>query len=274
LKGRLLSICQCSQPNGERDMCRNIAVLFLACATFLIPVAFLRADDEPTADERVPDFKLSSKAFHSEYLKNEMAFARKYAGKIVELTGVVVGGGSVEVKPFPRVSLLTLEGGNIKKGDLRLPHVGCGMRSEVPVPWKRAKPGQTARIIGMMPLVVADSALGDCVILEVKGEGPPTITAEDLAAELRKNRAVTNKKYKDRWLSIEGTIAKVVSNETVFTISLQTKQGDPTVECDGIFMSEEQFEKLKPGTKLQTFAKYPDVNLTNQIYLSNGLLVD
>src|SRR5262245_2375033 len=85
----------------------HLCAVFLAIAVFLVPAGSRKGDrkeddtkgaDGKGGDNRAdadarPDFSLTSKQFSEEYDKEEKAAEAKYKGKVIELSGLIIGMG-------------------------------------------------------------------------------------------------------------------------------------------------------------------------------------
>jgi hypothetical protein len=149
-----------------------------------------------------PDFSLTSSQFDAEFKKGG-AGPEKYKSKIVELTGPVTGAGNAPVNSEGGEKLrpsLTLQGEEVT--DL----IGCVTVD--PQPWTKAAPGQTVKLRGECR---GNAQLLDCEILEVTGQAPPIMSAEELVKETARDLDAAKKKYGGKYLQLSGEILQVTS---------------------------------------------------------------
>ena len=192
------------------------------------------------------DFSLTSQQFSEEFKKDRAAAQKKYQSKTVDLTGVI--------KRFSeapdRTALVWLEGA---KGELL--GVQCIARGRHP--WRQALPGQTVTVRGK-GAEFGGAFLLDCVFFDAKGDPPPTLTPDQLVAEHAKDPAATEKKYKDKYLILEGKVAKVTANKfDLAEVTLETAKKEPRIYLHFTNGPEGKRAKgLKAGQKIKALGQY------------------
>jgi hypothetical protein len=215
-----------------------------------------------------PDVSLSSKAFIEEFRKNPDALKGKYRNKWIELTGVV--------KSFGRDLLgkdsIVLEGaGNTDLG------VGCCTKEKAP--WKKAVPGQTAKVCGkLMEESFLRPELEECRIAEVTGPGPVAVSLETFSGEFGANEKEADKKYRDKYVQLTGEIAAVrletgVAREFARdSVTLKTPGNSRPVECTFESFQSKTTGNLQAGQKVSLLGKCAGGGAT--VRITNCILLD
>lgn len=167
-----------------------------------------------------PDFTLSVADYYAEFTKDKKAAAKKYHGKVIELTGVVAG-------------YIGLQDGE--------PYIALGRKpgySDIrcltadPQPWLKHGVGQTVKLRGRQDSGRADPnfyddakgrpLLADCAVLEASAN--PTIALE--VAHLENQLAdgvLTTKKYDGKTLRLSGEISTLtIGGDGYVTIRLKS----------------------------------------------------
>jgi hypothetical protein len=173
----------------------------------------------------------------------------KYAGKILELSGVVadVFSTSLALKAAAEVKDITR--------DL----VACEMQDKDF--WKKVFVGQTVRLRVIAPKSDFDAIHFKWDIIGVMGPKPPTITADDWAKEFNDDETAAAKKYVGRPIILTGEIEKVKPNGAgVGSVDLKTKNGRP-LECRFPPGSEVLLKSLIPGHKVSLLLKFNTVGI-------------
>jgi hypothetical protein len=206
------------------------------------------------------DFTLTSKDFAEEFKKDKTAAHAKYKGKIVEVTGKVESvGRNASDEP-----ILTLEGPP-KSFDW----TQCLTRDRYP--WKTAAPGQTVTVKGKGHDFFPGAILLDCEIVEVKGDKPPALTADELAKEYAADPKAAAKKYEEKWIALSGEVEKVNANDTV---DLKTQAKGPRVRANFGAAEAKQLKGVKPGQKIQVLGNFGLQGAADEVSLSTCILMD
>jgi hypothetical protein len=189
-------------------------------------------------------------SWHAEWKKDREAAAKKYKGKIVELSGVVDHPGD---DPYCRVGYIWLK---IKKDAFG---VRCAL--DDPAPWLKVGPGCTIKIKGVVPEFGLDGDLYPCVIVESSPNTCQEITATQLAKEFAADKKAAEEKYRDKCLIVEGELtgkepSKIDEGRFIYL----TLKVDGAVGVKGyVANNSEELRKandgLKAGQKLKVCGK-------------------
>jgi hypothetical protein len=191
--------------------------------------------------------ELTSVAYGEEYKKDPGVTIEKYKNKFLHLTGRVLWvGRSSTGEPLVR-----LEGA---KGD----ELGVACFTRDRTPWLSALPGQTVKMQGKGPQVEG-AGLFDCDALEVSGDPPPTMQADQLAAIYSKGAKAADEKYRGKPLIIEGEVQRVEPTEefSPVIVVLKTKPGPKAYlrfETDS--PASKRAAAFKPGQKVKVVGTY------------------
>ena len=149
----------------------------------------------------VADLSLTADELGKEQNKNEKGTQTKYKGKVIELTGIVLGMGR---------NLFLEPGITLKVKD---EIVQLYLTATDPRPWDKALPGQRVKlkVIYQEREKGIDTRLLGGPILEVTGKPTPTITAEEMGKEYQKDPKEAEKKY--RWSTYDQKPALIITGE-------------------------------------------------------------
>lgn len=201
---------------------------------------------EPDLSKMKPDYTLSSVEFSAEYKRDNKAARAKYKGKMIELTGKVVGVG----RNAGKEEFLTLEA---TKGSFL--QVICFTR--INDAWLKASPGQTVKLRGYWPPIVVTAALVKCQILEVKGERCPRLTVEQLAKELDADSSATAEKYKKfSHLILDGEVASKKVNKVGAAEVFLKHGGKCKISCIFTAFEKDLTKPLKAGQKITVIGQF------------------
>lgn len=208
------------------------------------PVAVQPAAPAPAPAR--PDFQVTAEAFAKEFTKDREAFKAKYANKVVEVTGTVHsvgqdigGGGNVSLRGDP---------------DVLVGNVLCGTAEREP--WRAVLPGQTARVRGRCPdRVSVEAMLFDAVVLEVRGDPPPTVTADQLAKEFAADPDAAEKKWDKKYLILTGRVKQVIPPKDLNGrfLLLESDPATPRVQPD--FGTDDRAKRVRPGQQVRVLAQ-------------------
>src|SRR5262245_7275174 len=252
----------------------------LVVAVFLLPACSgkndKKEDDKKETDKKgdekkgvadaKPDFTLTSKEFAEEYQKDQKAATEKYKGKVVELSGTVIGLSRNVAIPQPYLSLQGVE-----KDPLG---IWCLMADKEP--WLKATPGQSVKMKGK----ASDSfglppQLLECVVTEVSGPGAPTLTAEELGKAYAADENATTKKYDNKYLFLTGEIDKVTFDKVKAADVVFKVSDKPKIVAKFTPFDKEATEPLKGGQKIKVLGQWDSLNFSsNQIILIGCILVE
>lgn len=162
----------------------------------LLMMAFaplVAADDLPKAD-----FKLTVAEMEKQYKANREEFAKKYQGKVVELSGVV---------DFRRLS----HGDVLLIGTEKYGTISVAPKKEAVEQFRSLSKGQSITVLAIVGEQNVISFVSSAVLIK---KGPSTavpVTLTMLQQEFRKNAKATQEKYKDKDLIFTATIVATES---------------------------------------------------------------
>lgn len=202
--------------------------------------------DEPDLSTMKPDYSLSSVEFSAEYKSDNKAARAKYKGKMIELTGKVVGVG----RNAGKEEFLTLEA---TKGSFL--QVICFTR--INDAWLKASPGQTVKLRGYWPPIVVTAALVKCQILEVQGESCPRLSAEQLAKEFDADSSATAEKYKKfSHLILDGEVASKEVNKVGAAEVFLKHGGKCRISCIFTAFEKDLTQPLEAGQQITVIGEF------------------
>jgi hypothetical protein len=217
---------------------------------------------EKDVGDAKPDFTLTAKEFGGEYKKDKKSFETKYKGKVVELKGVVrkVGRdpfGSTEARLYLEEAF----------------DIVCSTADKNP--WRRALPGQKIRLKGRVPKwkIANRGVLFGCVISDVSGPPPPTLTADELGKQYGTDRAGTSGKYNGKFIILTGETAKVEKGGILSTAVVFKTMGKPQVSAL-FFGFAHKADALKSGDKIKVLGEYGRNTSPDEVKLDDCILVN
>jgi hypothetical protein len=163
-----------------------------------------------------PDFSLTPEQYFADH-KIDGPVARKYTGKIIELTGKIKEMGYDE-KIGPYVDLP----GDPPDKIGRTETVRCATVDREP--WAKTVPGTTVKIRGRWQDFGWGKGLANCVFIDLGPSPAISISATQLANEWQKNNFDLSKKY--RYLIVEGQVIQADSSDLVLK-----GNGDVEIKC-------------------------------------------
>ncbi|WP_010586694.1 OB-fold protein [Schlesneria paludicola] len=196
----------------------------------------------PKAPISPADVTVSMPQLHADLVAGVEQMQKKYAGKSVELSGgTIIGFGSKSTAPdlatyVDTVNIWERVGGS-EFG------VECEMKTSRP--WKYLAPGQSIRVQGIgqpkdeayqPELLTPQLTLQQAELVESLplNRPVPSVTADDLVRQFRKNPQETKTKYNGRSLIIQGNIESVgkplIEASQPF-LMLKSPQADIAVKC-------------------------------------------
>jgi hypothetical protein len=197
---------------------------------------------EPVKDPGPPaDYSLDVSAYVRELEKDRGAI-KKYEGKVVELKGVVK---SFELSPGGKYS---------KEGEPAIDLEAPGKEiAEVQVktrerqPWAWICPGQVIKIKGK---VLIDNLVEDGIITAAERSPAVMMNAEALAKVGKADREKASKRYKGRWLIVEGEVVSRGAGESGARLTLKGAGKYPVRAAVPQPAMKKQVEARKPGDKV------------------------
>jgi hypothetical protein len=178
----------------------------------------------------------------AEWEADRKAAEGKYKGKKIELTGTV---SVIFSEPYGNGTIVYLE---VSKHP---PGINCQTAQREA--WANVSPGSTITIVGSCN---GSSSLGQCTIVKAGPNPAIVISAQQLAKEFVADPEKARKKYKDKWVRIDGTVVATEPDGTGGAI-LATLQGegDFTVRCD-MSVTEKDFNAtIMVGGRLKALAQ-------------------
>src|SRR5262249_35457580 len=142
-------------------------------------------------------------------------------------------------------------------------------------PWRRALPGQRIKLKGRV--AKRDGADGGvlfgCVITDVSGAPPPTLTAEELGKQYAADRAGTSGKYNGKFMILTGETAKVtVRLGMESTVIFQTTG---KLRVSAVFFGlRSEARALKPGDKIKVLGECTLNPSPDEVKLHSCILVN
>ncbi len=171
--------------------------------------------DTGGSDRRPPDETLTAEQLESEITADARETSRKYAGKVMQITGrlsrisYVVSGAMVYRLGDPFSTQYFVRTGN---------------------PWYCARPGQTITLVGKWNS--GYPCLVNCEVISVTGRPNPTLTAVSLGEKLESNRARFRKQFYLQQIIVTGEVIQkspLEANADRFAITLRSTQATSVV---------------------------------------------
>lgn len=190
-----------------------------------------------------PDFNLSAADFHAEHKKGNLALAQKYAGKVIEVQGVVKNVGR-NVSKMPYIAL--------EAEDL----LGVMCFTMDKKPWERVAVGQKVKVRGKFPEAVIGVTLSDCEVAEAGEGAAATLPATDLARKYRADPDAVSKKYDKKSLIVFGEVVKKDYDEGGAP-SLELKGADQVkVLCAFTAFEKDLVDPIQVGQHVHIIGQY------------------
>jgi hypothetical protein len=175
-------------------------------------------------DGKAPDYKLTVEELGEESKRDRSGTNAKYAGKVLELSGVVGAPIVDDGNQSPIFDLKSTKPLPVLETAFSITCV-CDDRSL----YGGLGRGQTVRVRGVYDKF---GQLKPCAVLE---KGPDTrvqVTAEQLAADFTADPEAAGKKYYDRTLVVTGTVVKIKPFAKGLTINRLELKGDGKLVVD------------------------------------------
>jgi Leucine-rich repeat (LRR) protein/uncharacterized protein (DUF1330 family) len=201
-----------------------------------------RAVEDLSKEE--PEFKLTAVEFYKEYEADKDAAAKKYKGKVIELSGEAV--------------TVWRSGPNERHIELKSEKQFSGIRCEMadPMPWAKVLKGQAVKLKGKWPASPYQAMLIDCALVEAGEYKAIAITAVELAKEYATDPEAAQKKYQDKYLVISGEVtAKEFNSAGAATIELKT-DGKVKVTCIYTASEKDVTKPMKVGQKIKAVGEF------------------
>jgi tRNA_anti-like len=199
--------------------------------------------EEPEKDLGKPDFSLTAKDFYQEFKADKESAAAKYAGKVVELKGLMD-----DVGRNATGSYVTLE---VPVGTLN--YVQCFTSSKRP--WNKATPGQTVTVRGIYPPMRSLAFLFDCQIVAATGGGASRFSAAELVREFETDPEAEKFDIR-RFVVVRGEVVRLDKRELGRT-EVQLKASARThVVCTFAHWEGSDLKDVKPGQEMEALGRY------------------
>jgi hypothetical protein len=198
---------------------------------------------EPPKTDR-PAFTVTAIGITEEFAKNAASAEKKYAGKLIEVEGTVK---SVKQNSVQRNASLYLVG-YAKAGEPLAREVNCEIKKALVGPVGLLGKGQKVRIKGKFASASGGNVtLTDAEYEELTPSSVPRRTADALAKEFAQDTNEAVKKYVDKEVIVEGTIADLIDKAGDHSVKLAVS-GKIPVSCT---LDEDEFKTLKKGDKVK-----------------------
>lgn len=205
------------------------------------------------------DVKIAAEAWYAEFKSDPDGARKKYDKKVIEITGVVKRIG----EDFSN-QRLTVE------ADKSGATFNCYTVDRKP--WLKVMPGATVTVKGIVPAAGALADLGSVQILNAGENKTLTLTADNLAMDVAKNRAEAVQKYDKKWCHLSGEVIESKGVPTGWEVKL--KSDIPIVCVTGTFGQSDPMETLKKGAKAKLFGQLIVVENDKKVYLINSLVTE
>lgn len=247
---------------------RIAPAIFLILATLLLQGGCSKKDDK--ADTKAagdqgakdsgktpqgPPVEVSSEQLAKEYVTDPRAADARYKNKLLQVKGTVATVNKIET-----MNRIYLTGYKKTPTESYLDRpIRCAVRPEVLDKVPLLSRGQMVQVTGKC---TDGGALGvnlaDCDFKELEPSSVITISAEALTKEFAaagKNDLSVHKKYNNKEVIVEGTVADVVPRQVLSRVIL-AGQAPWTVSCK--FGLKAEFQQLKKGQKARIRGVYED----------------
>jgi hypothetical protein len=197
-----------------------------------------------------PAFRLTAEEFHKEHAAGREAMAKKYEGKVIELSGEVERNFRNGTDAFVALKV---------KGQI----LGVRCRTVDRQPWAKVAPGQKIRIKGVLPNEVwVCAALVDCVFVDVGQYAVIPVTAVELAKEYAADPVAAKKKYREKHLVVSGeVVSKEFTDIGTAVLALKT-DGKVKVTCVFDLDMNEEGKAVTVGQKVKLVGEFGPLFLT------------
>jgi hypothetical protein len=196
-------------------------------------------DPTKEAQPQAPEFSVSADAFYEAYNKSKNG-QQKYDNKVGDVSGVVYAFGRVDASMS---NVLLKVAGSPQS-------VECHLNDASP--WNKLCPGQKARFRG--------KALGgyllDAVLVETGPSPAIRVSARQLAKEYAADAQAADKKYRGKYLLVEGEVADKQLDKTEFTTVYLTGEGKTRILCGFPSFKKEETVTVQTGQPLTVLGLY------------------
>jgi hypothetical protein len=202
--------------------CVSIKPAFIHCTVIGTEGSPITARDESSAgasesDRPPPDAIITAEQLESEVTADVQQTMRKYAGKVLQVTGQLsrishVASGAMVYRLGPPLSTQFF----IRTGD----------------PWYCARPGQSMTLVGRW--FAGYPCLVNCEVISVTGTPDPILTAASLGKDLESDRVAFRKSFYLKQLIVTGEVIEKAPPESIGARPKITLRSTPTttVVCE------------------------------------------
>jgi hypothetical protein len=204
--------------------------------------------------EAKPDFVVTAEALAKEHKADRKAFAAKYNGKLVEVTGTVF-------RTRPSGGDVLLDGYKEKPTDvLTATYVVCDIPPKLQEQLRALAKGQQVTVRGKADGSIVPGLL-QCEFVKVGPSPARPFTVAALAAEFKKDRDAARKKYdgKPVVLRVKVLQAKTDGEKVRWSVTDAAGKGGATIDAwaDSLFNKDflKELEKVKAGDVIVLLAE-------------------
>jgi len=192
-----------------------------------------------------PDVTLTAQELFDEFKKDNDATHKKYAGKVIAVSGTVG-----KLSDFESQVSLKIDGGTDREG------FWCITAEDEA--WARHGPGQAVTLKGAWPEKLYDLggiALQHCVVVKAGPNPTAKFSAEQLAKRFEADQTALEKNFGDKPVIVEGEVAKKETQANgEGQVSLKGT-GKVLVVCDFWFHQREQTGGIREGQKVKIYGR-------------------
>jgi tRNA_anti-like len=213
---------------------------------------------KPKDTNKAADVALDAKAWHAEWKKDKAATAKKYQGKVIELSGVVA---QVESDPTGQGGFVFLE----VAGDA----LGVQCATVDKEPWAKVSTGSSVKVRGTIPDKASIAYLVNCVITEAGANPAVAIDGPKLAREVAADPKAAKAKYDEKWAILTGEVAGKQGDSTLIVKG----DGDVQIPCNFVAPDNKAIAPLKAGDKAKVFGRLNVAGDAKKVSLGGSLLI-
>jgi hypothetical protein len=224
-------------------------------------------EDKPD-DSKPPDTgevkKVASTDLGDEFRADNEATKKKYHGKVLEVTGLIEEMGLTAVGD----AYLMLAG----QREPVARQIEFVMKESEP--WAKVVPGQTATIKARCEILGNEPRFKEGTILNVKGPDRVNVKAADLASAFAKDAAAATKEYGDRYVEIDGEVARKedAAGKDLVKVTFKTP-GKGLVTCEFTGEGIRPLRKVNEGDNVRVVGQVSGYNAAQGIEVKNCFVI-
>jgi hypothetical protein len=203
--------------------------------------------DSATIRTANPDFSLTAQQLFDEYQQDKAETHKKYEGKVIEVTGVVMNcraSGDQATLNF-----------NIKKEEDK--HEGAGCILQEKKAWGQHGNGQKVKVKGTWGgRGYFGAAIVDAVVVEADPNPAVLYPSEQMARDYEANPADMSDRYDGKSVVVEGEVVKKEEQKGAFNMLFFKGTDKTQVACRFEFSDREQTDPVKVGQKVKVYGEY------------------